>query len=58
MNTETIECAHDICQCMVTSRISDTFDPAEAFCSEDCRAADNDEETEVCACGHSPCDTP
>jgi len=60
MSTETIECAHEICQCMVVSEAGPETDnePSEAYCSDHCRQHEDDEEETVCACGHPPCDQP
>lgn len=53
MNTETIECGHSACFCVVAATVDGV-----GFCSEYCRDADaTEEETdEGCACGHPPCD--
>ena len=51
MNTETQTCVHEPCLCMVESEIG-----TDGYCSEDCRAQDQNEEEENCPCGHPPCD--
>jgi len=50
-NQQTIECANAACNCMVTE-----FIDTEAFCSDYCQGADEDEEMDFCECGHPPCD--
>jgi hypothetical protein len=51
---ETIECAHDLCNCMVTAEIQ-----TEEYCSQACKDADeNGIEAETCPCGHPQCDVP
>jgi hypothetical protein len=58
MNSEKMECGHDMCECMVTADLMDS-DPAEAYCSDSCAAAEETEEGgSMCNCGHPPCDTP
>ncbi|HMD02430.1 MAG TPA: hypothetical protein VKG44_05635 [Candidatus Baltobacteraceae bacterium] len=56
MNTELIECSHQLCQCTVTAVINDA-DADEAYCSDFCREAEMDEGETICACGHPPCDS-
>jgi len=54
MNQETVECGHAKCLCHVIAE-----NQGNAFCCEYCRVAENvEEEEEVCACGHPPCDVP
>ncbi|HEY8297614.1 MAG TPA: hypothetical protein VIG32_06285 [Candidatus Baltobacteraceae bacterium] len=50
---ETIACAHDLCNCVVTESIEGV-----AYCSDACRAAATAIESDTCPCGHPPCDTP
>ena len=51
---ESVECAHDLCQCTVMSSIV-----GETYCSDACRqAADDSIESETCPCGHPQCDAP
>ena len=59
MSTVQVECSHEFCQCMVEAPIVDA-DPAEAYCSADCRGAETGEEEagDICVCGHPECDTP
>jgi hypothetical protein len=53
MNTMTQPCEYELCNCTVTGGTA-----GAAYCSEECRARDsNDEEmATACECGHSPCD--
>lgn len=51
---ESIECAHDLCNCMLTAEIQ-----VEEYCSQACKDADeNGIEMEACNCGHPQCDVP
>jgi len=51
---ESIECAHDLCNCMLSAQIE-----VEEYCSQSCKdAAENGIESETCPCGHPPCDVP
>jgi hypothetical protein len=51
---ETIQCAHDLCNCVLTAEVE-----SEKYCSDACRdAVENGIESETCQCGHPPCDTP
>jgi len=57
MNTESIECGNDQCQCYVTAALDErSGEPTEAYCSDSCRGAAEEEEMDACACGHPPCD--
>ncbi|MBC5811144.1 MAG: hypothetical protein GIW95_09910 [Candidatus Eremiobacteraeota bacterium] len=60
MASETLECAHNACRCMVSSSLDDAgSDPLPAYCTDYCRnEAENREEHDVCDCGHPPCDSP
>jgi hypothetical protein len=47
-----LECSHGPCNCTVPGEVG-----GEAYCSEDCRDAEVATiETDMCACGHPPCD--
>ena len=51
---ETIGCAHDLCNCVITAEIQ-----SEKFCGDACRnAVENSLESATCPCGHPPCDSP
>ena len=51
---ETIECAHDLCNCELTAEMQ-----TEAYCSTSCKNADEGGiEVETCNCGHPQCDVP
>lgn len=51
---ETIACAHDLCNCLLTAEVE-----SENFCSGSCQHAVEDGiESPTCPCGHPPCDTP
>jgi hypothetical protein len=59
MNSETIACAHEQCQCQVTAPLEPGIgEPGEAYCSDYCQDASSGEEQPVCACGHPQCDEP
>lgn len=51
---ETIECAHELCNCTLSAEIQ-----TEEYCSQACRdAEENGIEMDTCDCGHPPCDVP
>ncbi|HEY9180120.1 MAG TPA: hypothetical protein VIO32_05335 [Candidatus Baltobacteraceae bacterium] len=51
---ESIECAHDLCNCTLTAQMQ-----VEEYCSQSCKdAQQNGIETETCSCGHPQCDVP
>lgn len=51
---ETIECSHDLCNCVLTAEMQ-----TEEYCSDACRNADSGGiEIETCECGHPACDAP
>ena len=59
MNSEKIQCANDTCQCVVTAVLEPGVgSAAEAYCSGYCGDAATGEESDLCACGHPPCDEP
>jgi len=49
-----IECNHGPCVCMVSGPV----ETGEAYCSDFCKEAEDDLESDVCGCGHPPCDEP
>ncbi|MBC5829241.1 MAG: hypothetical protein GIW98_03485 [Candidatus Eremiobacteraeota bacterium] len=52
--TETIECANEVCSCVITAEIE-----TEEYCGDACREyVESGTESEVCLCGHPPCDVP
>jgi hypothetical protein len=54
MQQQSVECAHDLCQCTVMQAPRE-----EKFCSQACREAqEGGIETETCGCGHPQCDVP
>lgn len=52
---QSIECAHDPCQCTVISPMQ-----TETYCSDFCKNAGETGgiEQETCNCGHPQCDVP
>ena len=54
MQDRGIECSHEPCNCVVIGPIAS----GEAYCGDFCRSAEQRIESETCACGHPPCDTP
>ena len=60
MSTESIECAHAACNCVVSAPVGESSgEPLPAYCTDFCRdAAENREEEQRCDCGHPPCDSP
>ena len=58
MNSEKMQCGHDLCECMVTAAL-ESSDPVQTFCSDYCQDAEVTEEGDsTCNCGHPPCDSP
>ena len=53
MSSMTQPCEYAECNCTVTGDLA-----GAAYCSEECRARDNEDEqmTAACECGHPPCD--
>jgi hypothetical protein len=45
--TESRQCAHEPCQCMVSA--------GEKYCSDFCENAGSEEVEIACECGHEPC---
>lgn len=59
MPSESIHCALEKCQCVVTAPIAGASgDPQPAYCSEICLESETREEETNCPCGHPACDTP
>ena len=51
---ESIECAHNLCNCMLNAQMQ-----VEEYCSAACKdAVESGIESETCPCGHPPCDVP
>jgi len=51
---QSIECAHTLCNCEITSEMQ-----VEEYCSEFCKNAEESGiESESCSCGHPQCDVP
>ena len=49
---QTIECAHDLCNCTLTAEME-----TEEYCSPSCKDdASGGIEMDACNCGHPPCD--
>ena len=49
---QTIECAHDLCNCTLTAEME-----TEEYCSPACKNDDSGGiEMDACNCGHPPCD--
>ena len=55
MHESGIECNYDPCNC----KVSGPVETGEAYCSDFCRdAMESSLESEMCSCGHPPCDEP
>jgi hypothetical protein len=54
MREASLECAHEICNCLVTGPV----EGGDVYCSNYCRTDERSVESETCACGHPECDTP